>query len=38
MAQFTNALEKQGIVLPDDCITVDQVFDALCQLKGGSNV
>ena len=38
MAQFTNALEKQGIVLPDDCITVDQVFDVLCQLKGGSNV
>ena len=38
MAQFTNALEKQGIVLPDDCITVDQVFDALCPLKGGSNV
>lgn len=38
MAQFTNALEKQGIVLPDDCITVDQIFDALCQLKGGSNV
>ena len=38
MAQFSNALEKQGIVLPDDCITVDQVFDALCQLKGGSNV
>lgn len=38
MAQFTNSLEKQGIVLPDDCITVDQVFDALCQLKGGSNV
>ena len=38
MAQFTNALEKQGIVLPDDCITVDQVFDALCRLKGGSNV
>ena len=38
MAQFANALEKQGIVLPDDCITVDQVFDALCQLKGGSNV
>lgn len=38
MAQFTNALEKQGIVLPDDCITVDRVFDALCQLKGGSNV
>ncbi len=38
MAQFVNALEKQGIVLPDDCITVDQVFDALCQLKGGSNV
>ena len=38
MAQFVNALEKQGIVLPDDCITVDQVFEALCALKGGSNV
>ena len=38
MAQFANALEKQGIVLPDDCITVDQVFEALCKLKGGSNV
>lgn len=38
MAQFANSLEKQGIVLPDDCITVDQIFQALCALKGGSNV
>lgn len=38
MAQFVNQLEKQGIVLPDNCLTVDQVFEALCALKGGSNV
>lgn len=38
MAQFANALEKQGIVLPDDCLTVEQVFDYLVNLKGGSNV
>ena len=38
MAQFVNELEKQGIVLPDDCLTVDQVFEAVCALKGGSNV
>lgn len=38
MAQFVNELEKQGIVLPDNCLTVDQVFEAVCALKGGSNV
>lgn len=38
MAQFANELEKQGVVLPDDCLTVDQVFEALCALRGGSNV
>ena len=38
MAQFVNELEKQGVVLPDDCLTVDQVFEALCALRGGSNV
>lgn len=38
MSQFANALEKQGIVLPDDCLTVEQVFDYLVNLKGGSNV
>ena len=38
MAQFANALEAQGIVLPDDCLTVQQVFDYLVNLKGGSNV
>lgn len=38
MAQFANALEKQGIILPDDCLTVEQVFDYLVNLKGGSNV
>ena len=38
MAQFANTLEKCGITLPDDCITVDQVFEALVALKGGSNV
>ena len=38
MAQFANALEAQGIVLPDGCLTVEQVFDELLKLKGGSNV
>ncbi len=38
MAQFVNQLEANGILLPDDCITVDQVFEAILALKGGSNV
>lgn len=38
MAQFANVLESQGIVLPDDCLTVQQIADELCRRKGGSNV
>lgn len=38
MAQFANALEKCGITLPEDCITVDQICAALCNIKGGNNV
>ncbi len=38
MAQFANELEKHGVILPDDCLTVDQIFQTLVALKGGSNV
>lgn len=38
MAQFANVLESQGIVLPDDCLTVQQIADELSRRKGGSNV
>lgn len=37
MAQFCNALELQGYVLPDGCKTVTEVFNAVLALKGGSN-
>ena len=35
MAQFTNALEKQGYWLNEECKTVAQVCDAVMELKGG---
>ena len=35
MAQFINQLKKNGIVLPDEVRTVQQVFDAVCALKDG---
>lgn len=35
MAKFCNELERQGYIIPDDCKTVEQVFDAVLALKGG---
>lgn len=35
MAQLCNALEADGITLPDDCRTVAQVYNAVLSLKGG---
>ena len=37
MAQLMNALEEQGYCLPDECRTVEQVFNALITLRGGEN-
>ena len=37
MAQLMNALEEQGYTLPDDCKTVEQVYNAVMALKGGSH-
>ena len=37
MAQLCNALEQQGFTLPDDCKTVEQVYDAVLKLKGGND-
>ena len=38
MAQLLNVLEEHVHDLPDDCRTVEQVFNAVAALKGGSNV
>ena len=38
MAQLLNVLEEHVRDLPDDCKSVDQVFNAIKALKGGSNV
>ncbi len=35
MARFANTLEQNGYALPDDARTVEQVFAAVCALKGG---
>ena len=35
MAQLSNALEVQGYNLPDDCRTVQEVYSAVMELKGG---
>lgn len=35
MARFMNVLEKNGIVFPESCRTVDQVFDEVKKLFGG---
>lgn len=35
MAKFANELEKQSYVIPDNCKTVEQVFDAVLRLRGG---
>lgn len=40
MAQFLNVLEQNGIVLPQNCRTADDVFAAVCALQscgGGGN-
>ena len=35
MAQLLNVLEAQGYALPDNCKTVEQVYNALISLNGG---
>ena len=35
MAQVLNALEKEGVTLPDECKTPEQIAAALAQLNGG---
>lgn len=35
MAKFANELERRGYVIPDNCKTVEQVFDAVLRLRGG---
>lgn len=35
MAKLCNELERCGYVIPNDCKTVDQVYDAILALKGG---
>lgn len=39
MAKFANELERNGYVIPDDCKTVEQVYNAVLTLKqgGGDN-
>ncbi len=37
MAQVMNVLEQHGIVLPDGCVTVDDVFAQVKQLAGGDS-
>ena len=37
MAQLCNALAQQGYQLPDECKTVEQVYDAVMMLKGGNH-
>ncbi len=35
MAQFSNQMEQNGIALPDDAITVDEVLAGVVECKGG---
>ena len=35
MARFVNELERQGYIIPFDCKTVDEVFDAVMRIYGG---
>ena len=35
MAIFANRLERDGILLPDDALTPQQVAEAVCAVKGG---
>lgn len=37
MARFCNVLEAAGYALPDDALSVDDVFAAVCALKSGSD-
>ena len=37
MAQLCNVLEQEGYQLPDDCRTVEQVYEAVLKLKGGND-
>lgn len=38
MAKFANELERNGSAIPDDCKTVDEVFNAVLALKKGGDV
>ena len=38
MAQFTNELERQGYTLPDNCKTVEEVYEAVLKLKEARHV
>ena len=38
MAKFANALEKQGYTIPEDCKTVDEVYEAVMKLKEARHV
>ncbi len=35
MAKFANELERNGYIIPDNCKTVEQTFEAVMRLKGG---
>lgn len=37
MAQFANALEQRGLRIPDECKTVEEVYQAVLQLKEARN-
>ena len=37
MAKFCNELERNGITIPDECKTVEQVYNAILSLKGGDD-
>ena len=38
MAEFINELERQGFTIPDDCKTVDEVYEAVLLLKEARHV
>lgn len=37
MARFANELERSGYVIPDECKTVDEVYDAVIALRQGGD-
>lgn len=38
MAQFANVLEQNGIIVPDDCRTVDEVYDFISGISTAARV